>query len=393
MITFYFCYKELGGVQVLIYNLIKELYDNGTQTKLIHFKDTWLTQNLNKNNVEFMFLDIEDIDTEKVSNFMKNDDILVTTGLVDEFVFFRKINPYFLFWNVFPDILKIKKSKFLLLRKISRRRLLKQMIKNKGIVFMDNTGVKSIESEFGLKLIPDFLPIPINISNENYFLKSFRKKIDNCINITYLGRAVIWKINPVIKVINDLNNCEFVKGEIVFHIITDNIETFKELLNISSKSFEIKFYSDLSDDSLKEFLISTSDLHIAMGTSCIEASSLGIPSILIDASFIHFPEDYRYRWIFENDRYCLGEMLDGSVIISRGVHMNEIISLYKETRENELVEISNMCFEYTKKNHDLKIIAKDFLNICHNSKFKIRNFLFNDIYYFAKSLWYIVTKR
>lgn len=381
MITFFFTYKDVGGVQVLILNLMRELFRNNIRTKLIYHKDSWLTTELDKYNVDYDFFNIENVNKKELNEFIQHDDIIVTIMLFKELVFFKKINPLFLFWSVYPSALGSRKNDFKFHTKFIRKILIEKMIRKSGLVFMDNEGVKSIESQFGLRFTPSYLPIPIGVDNENKFLA--RQNIDrsNKINITYLGRAVDWKVYPVMKVINDINKCGNEWKDIVLHIITDDIVSFKTLMKNSNPDFETKFYSCLSGEELRNFLIKTSDLHIAMGTSCLEGSSMGIPSILIDFSFKEFPDDYLYRWIFENENTCLGESLDNSNRVITGHTLLKILSFYKKGDGNELSDISDKCFNYTRQNHSLVNVAKEFKNTCLNSELRINDILYNDLLY------------
>jgi hypothetical protein len=394
MITFYFQAKDIGGVQVLIFNLIKELYYRNIISKLIYFNESWLTAELEKNNIQVEFYDIEKIKFNLLYTIIKQDDILITTLLLDEFFFLYKTNPTLLFWNVFPTSLKIEKGIVSPIRKFFRKRLIEKMIHKKGLVFMDYSGVNYIKKEYEINIAPNFIQIPINTFSSNPFLTrgavNAEKRI---INLTYLGRAVLWKVTPVLKILSDITICKITDYKIVLHIITDEVDEFKMLLNDNSKSVEIKYYCDLSGEKLKRFLLETSDLHFAMGTSCLDGSSLGIPSILLDASYSDFPHDYKYRWIFENENCSLGELLDETTLVNTGNTMQDILTCIAKSNEIELRDISNKCFEYTKKNHDLKVIIDLFLEACHNSELRVNDLIKNDLFYANKKIlnWMVST--
>lgn len=385
MIVFYLKAKDVGGVQVLILNLIIELYSNSVKIKLICYKESWLISELNRKKIEYDFLEIENIRAERVCAFVKSDDILVSTFLMNEYFLFLKSNPLLLFWNVFPSSLNIRDSKVSFIRKLLRKNLIKKMIKKNGLVFMDSGGVTSLINQFKILIKPEFIPIPVNTSEENLYQAKKRKRTDEVINISYIGRAEVWKVKPVNKVLYDIDALRATERKIIFHIITDDIEEFKKQLNYTPLSLELKFYSDLSGDRLSEFLIETSDLHMAMGTSCIEGSGIGIPSILLDCSFKDFPKDYKYRWIFENENSSLGELLEESSVKLKGIALSEILTCFDKTKENDLTNISNCCFKYTKKNHSLKSVSKSFIDACSNTELRVRNIIHNDIFYMNKS--------
>lgn len=384
MIVFYLKAKDVGGVQVLFLNLIRELYSNSVKIKLICYKESWLISELNRRKIEYEYLGIENIRSERVSAFVNSDDILISTFLMDEYFLFLKSNPLLLFWNVFPNSLNIKNSKVSFIRKFLRKNLIKNLTKKKGLIFMDTGGVTSVINQFNISIKPEFIQIPVNTSEENLYLANKRKRTNDVINISYIGRAEVWKVKPVKKVLSDIDVMRTTERKIIFHIITDEIEEFKKQLNFLPLSVELKFYSDLSGDRLSEFLIETSDLHMAMGTSCIEGSGIGIPSILLDCSFQDFPEEYKYRWIFENENSSLGELLEESSVTIKGKTFNEILAYFDKRMENELMNISNCCFEYTKKNHSLNSVSKSFIDACSNTELRVRDILFNDIFYLNK---------
>ena len=384
MIIFYVRAKDVGGVQVLYLNLIKELFNKNIIVKLISYKESWLNSELNRYKIKYEFLNIESTKIQEFNTFIKAEDILVSTFLMDEYFLFLKVNPLLLFWNVFPRTLYVNESKINVLRKLFRKRLINKMINNRGLVFMDNSGVNSIKNQFGISIKSEIIQIPINTSEKNLYLTMKKRKHDNIINITYLGRAEKWKVKPVIKILKDIYEYKSNEFKIIFHIITDEIEEFIKLLDFTATIFELRFYSGISGENLTRFLLEKADLHIAMGTSCLEGSGNGIPSILIDASFNDFPENYKYRWIFENENYSLGELLEDSSDIMKGHTLTEILDYYNEDRADELVSISNLCFEYTKRNHGLELVTNSFIHACFNTELRIKDVICNDIFYLNK---------
>lgn len=389
MITFFFTFQGIGGVQVLIYNLMKELYKANVRTKLIYHHDSWLTNELNKSNIGYDFFDLMHLKSNTINEFIDKDDILCTPLLLMELVHFRKVNPYILLWDVSPFTFDYEMNNCVYFRRLTRKMLIRKMAKRKGLVFMDNLGVSSIKKQFGISITPRFLPIPISIGKENIYLEREENNCVRVINITYVGRSLDWKVNPILKVIADINKTNFDELKVVLHIVTDNIESFIQLIDSYSSHLEIKFHSGLGGEELRMFLSSNSDLHIGMGTSCLEGSALGIPSILIDFSYKKFPQNYRYRWVFESDSSNLGELLDESTLVFEGRPFSEILELYINEDSKELQSISARCYEYTRQYHDIHKIAQDFKNICSRSCLRIRDILYTDLsYYFKEMLLY-----
>ena len=90
------------------------------------------------------------------------------------------------------------------------------------------------------------------------------------------------------------------------------------------KGLEIRFLGTIVTN-LDEILLEH-DVVFAMGTSALEAAKLGIPSVLMDASYYEFPKDYRYRWLFESEEYVLGYMLPSEKIRKSKLVMADIVN-------------------------------------------------------------------
>ena len=205
-------------------------------------------------------------------------------------------------------------------------------------------------------------------------------------NITYIGRCLDWKVNPILKVICDVSKYDFKGLNVVLHIITDNIESFRKFIGCYSSHLEIKFHSEIGGEELRMFLSSTSDLHIGMGTSCLEGSALGIPSILIDAAYKEFPKNYRYKWVFESNNFNLGELFEEFPPVFTGRQLSEIMELYLKEDLTDLQSISEKCYEYTKLYHDIHKISQDFTSQCALSRLRIREVLYTDLSYYLKEI-------
>jgi len=385
MITFLFNFKEIGGVQVLIFNLMRELSKSNIRTKLIYHKNSWLTDELKKHKVEFDFFCIEDLRHENINIFVKHDDILVTTILFMELVSFTRINPYFLLWDVSFNTFFYEMRNYVYIRKLTRKRLINKMLNKKGLVFMDKECVRDVEKQLRIKIDPSYLPIPVITYDVNHFLQR-QRSYATTIHLTYIGRAITWKIAPVRKLLSDLEKISSNSRNFCLHIITDDVDRFRNGLDFTPGGFEVEFHQNLSGERLREFLVNTSDLHIAMGTSCLEGATLGIPSILLDASYRELPENYTYKWIFENDGYSLGRILDGTNNVTLYHNLSEILVNYGEHQSESLSTISHKCYEYVKHHHDVAKITNDFVSSCSNSRLKINDVLYTDLGYYVKEV-------
>jgi hypothetical protein len=371
MITFFFYKKGIGGVQNLYLNLIKELARKGITVKLIYFKDSWLTNELDKFKIDYKFFDLGKNNSEDIGSFVTSEDILIDTGFGGSLFRFYKIDPYFFFWNVYPGALGTKAKNPI--RKILLRRIIARMQRNYGLFFMDDSGVNNIKEVYNLDQNIHYLPVPIEISQEGNALPSsyFREKIsEESIPLSYIGRAELWKVVPVKKILSRL---EDIAGEnnrkFHFHIITDNKEEFQKLLEItSSDKVYIEYHTGLYGEKLRDFLSHKILINFSMGSSCLESAATGIPTIILD--FYSFSTKVsnsigKYRWLHETSNFNLGNLIEEGQETSG----HDLSAIFAELSEDYLKDISHKCYSYVCDNHSLEVVADNFLrytNLCRN---------------------------
>jgi hypothetical protein len=367
MITFYFTSKGIGGVQSLFFNLTKELYQRGIQVKFIYFRDTWLINELDKCNIEYKLFDLEKDNRILISEFINKDDIFVSPlgfYIIEEIY---KIKPYFLFWTVHPDILSWMHS----IKKVLIKEMIKQMIRRGGMYYMDKSCSDGVSKRFNLTTTSEYLPIPITgiaTSNSSNLDSLIKKRNQDIISLSYIGRAEIWKINPVIKILSDLSGIRKLNKKIRLHIFTDDEEEFKKNLSNNSNEIEIIYHLNISGDLLDCFLKNEILTNFSMGTSCLESAKLGIPTILLDASYDPYPNDYKYNWIYNSEGFSLGKVIDKNYNSVSGYTLTEIFEQIFQD-DSFICDVSNRCLEYTHQNHDIKTITSLFLektNLCRN---------------------------
>jgi hypothetical protein len=381
MIVFLFVLRGPGGVQSLIINLTRELIQSGEKVKIFHYKDDYIYNELISIIEKIEFYDLNSIPTREIHRYIDSDDCLIIT-MLNRYLFNHKISSRLLFWNVFPTSLATLNVYHHVNFKLLNKKLIKYLFNNGGVAFMDKAGYDDLRQK-GYK-IPDevgYLQIPISeINTVNTYINKARK--NEQFNLTYVGRAVDWKIHPFIKVLKDCNKLKpEVSNKLCFTIITDNIQVFKSAVDHERMSLSVKYMENLSLNDLNIYLNENSDLHFAMGTAAIDASKYGIPTVLVDASYRELPDYYRYRWIFESEKYCLGHIFRDGDPCSGNKTIEDILSIFDSYRER--TEISRKCYSYTKENHDLKVVAKKLIDSCRSCKSTARGFANRNIRHYA----------
>jgi len=373
--------KTPGGFQSLILNLAKELNKKGEKIKLFSKSESYVYIQLVKNNLCFEYIDLDNVEKKNIYKFVNNNDVFIITNYLFDLKYLVKANPKIVFWNIFPSTLitfnnfKRYHSKFL------NKKIIKCLLESNALFFMDNNGVVEIENHYSFKIPqPIYIPIPIE-----YIKNKYLDRVQNNaqFNITYIGRAVIWKIHPLLKIINDLKSISNIK----LIIITDSKNMLQEYVSTKNINFTIDYYENFNRKELCEFLSKNCDLNIGMGTSCLESSTLGIPSLLIDASYVPIPDDYKYKWIFENENYSLGSILNKTTLVYGGYTLNDVVNKLIGSLEYREV-ISSQCYNYTRENHSIETVLNKLLFDINKSHLKLKN-IYN---YFIKSyrLYYFI---
>src|SRR5690606_10924984 len=191
--------------------------------------------------------------------------------------------------------------------------------------------------------------IPVSIRVD---VNSFNFKLGDRIRVTYIGRSEAWKISPLAKLMKDVAIFGL-KERVLFNVVVSDILFAKKLLKdegVTIDSFNINFYENISKNDLSEVIRLNTDIGYAMGTAALEFGAHGVPTILADFSEKTFPDEYKYKWIFEVDGFTLGLDLSdcsNSERISQGVTIDKIIDRFI----NEPLVISKKCYAYVSEFH------------------------------------------
>lgn len=122
---------------------------------------------------------------------------------------------------------------------------------------------------------------------------------------------------------------------------------------------------------INDFLLNNADLHFAMGTAALDAAKIGIPTILVDYATKEFPDNYKYKWLFETKGFSLGRNLD-KMPQDDGIIMDELLTITAANKE-KLAQLSNTSYEYVVNNHSDEKIVTRLIDICRNATFRLRD--------------------
>jgi hypothetical protein len=349
-----------GGVQSLIINLSTYFAEQKRPVTIIGYDYCYIVKKLNDQNIDYHYININKITDEQLEQKLKGK-VLIITSFHSRFGLKKiyRANPNVLFWNVFPTgIININKIGPINLKFLTSK-LINYMFQNEGCVFMDGYGYdETVNFNKKANLVEGrgiFLPIPLKTDLKNVYIENNKTKNDNEFNISYVGRATVWKIYPLIKFIDDLKK---IKSDLFINIfiISQEKELYYEMLNNIDlpRNFKIIYKSKLAGLQYFDFLKSNIDLHVAMGTAALDGASIGIPTILIDYSFSKMPEDYNYKWLFETPEFGLGD----NAHTVKNIHpLKTMIKPFINNDKIQIEEISQFCNNYVRLEHSIENIA------------------------------------
>lgn len=377
---FYSEYQDLkGGYTTLILTLIIELHNQGQQVVLINYKNGLIAQELKSAGIEIPIIEKNRLTRDNASDYIKSTDVLIIPKFYENLAILFDANPRVIYYDINDYICRISDYKFGIKLPFLSKKLIKKLLIGNALIFMDDTGPGNLQREFGISINnPKYLPVAITDEKNNVYLEKSRN-LDKSINITYIGRAVDWKMYPLKKIIEDSLLCG---KRINFHIVIDNITSFRTFIdveNFHNKLVTFKVYENLLPSEIRAFLINHADLHFGMGTTSIHAAALGIPTILMDYSTKPFPKEYTYRWLFNSKFFSLGKNIE-TVAVPEGIPLENIFEMINKANERESLSIKS--FQYVAEHHAVSAIVPKLTHYCSQCNFRLRDSRNLNPYYF-----------
>ncbi|MDO8316018.1 MAG: hypothetical protein Q7T12_00655 [Flavobacterium sp.] len=352
---------DKAGGTIRIQELLTKEFIKTREVLIIGNKNGSAIHKLLIDKVKFEFIEPT---KELIEKNVTTNDLIIVFWIDAKLNLFKKINPYILFWNVYPFLSPMNSF-----RKLRYFFLIKEMYRKNSFVIMDAECKKNIYSQFKMDLRNEYLRIPINVSDNIYKYKIR----DQTINISYIGRGdnkALWKIKALIKMVKDVSNLINITFKI--HIFTDSSELFeKELKDINTENMEnieIYYHFGFWGETLSKKLIEVSDFHYSMGTSMLEGAKLGIPTVIADAGWNDFPNNYKYRWFIDDVENYAGKFIDGTTKF-QGFLIKELINDILD--EEKMLSISNIQHGLVKSSFSSKMISENILSL--NPKGKVKD--------------------
>jgi len=369
-IIFYFPHHNVGGVSLLFLRVAKAL-SSELNIYVVDYSDGFMAKNLPE-GVRLIRIDRGDL-------YPCNSLFIFQSFLPWRFPYLDKIDSTskIFFWNLHPHnfdpAIFNENSNFLLWRIIAvaintlafhRRKkiraIVSELISKDGLAFMDRENLSRTEQFLGKKLvISEFLPVASPRLERR--MSSVRKK--DYLSLAWVGRLADFKYRSLEHLIFRLNNLTDLDCKVKLSIIGDGDFRRKlelQATKLSSAKLKVDFLGELVSEDLHRQLRENVDIVFAMGTSALEAASIGIPTFLVDYSFSKISGNYKFKLIYENSGFCLGEKITAESYES---HCS-LSKAIKEVLSNYDTE-SRKCFSYWEKNFSVEEISKKLLNHCY----------------------------
>jgi len=361
-ISFSFPVKDdvMGGAKKIIIDLIAWYSQSNLKidVRLYDYKDGLIKRKLDElgvNNYDYVEIDY---DSKYINN--KGDEVFVLMHA--NFVVFSGLlknknvklllwDLYYPYWNNFYKIKNIISIKFI------KRKYVELLYENNSVVFMEEKGLRTFERMVGNKYCGDsIIYVPVNGCDKSWGIK---RGVDNVLTIGYMGRAVYWKVTPIVKVASDLSKSRNKYNLIIF---TDQKELYDRYMP-DSPNLKIVYKLGCFGKELKEYIINNIDIGVAMGLSAIEFAKYGIPTILADPSYEPIRSKKYCKWIYEAELGNLGSEMSNSQekdsVCSKDI--NRLINDYYENPEY----YGDKSYDYVVNNYSIEKSAKKLMQYAY----------------------------
>lgn len=170
------------------------------------------------------------------------------------------------------------------------------------------------------------------------------------LNVAFMSRLSSDKVYSLLYLVHNLYYMK-VDKKIRLHVIGDGLcmKYVQKELNKYTNKIEIIYTGTIPHDRLDEYLISNIDILYGVGTCCIEAAALKIPTVVLIMSNKKMQENEAF-WYYNTKDYCVGitqEQKSNFFIKFDTIEQTIIDVLSANGKKN----IGNRCFRYFCDNH------------------------------------------
>lgn len=382
-----------GGAEFL-FKTVADFLKSHLDVYLVDICDGWLSRNIE--NIQIIQL------KEDVKIHLDEESVLITTANL-----IRKLDIYFfgdfkvIAWivqinNIIPALPKVGAFQYNpILKSFLKETFLKSeyekinsltlyLQKNNALYTMDDA-CNDVFFKYFDRRVDKYLPVIISEDkiDENLIEKKYSSGKINCV---WLGRLDNQFKNPILHhLLFDLSDySRYSHKEIVFDIIGDGPGIFSaKKISKKIKNIEINFLGEMHGEVLRHTL-RTHDIGFAMGTSALEISACGTPTVLLDASYGTVPKCYKYQWLYESKGYCIGRSIDNASDKTLG-NKKSIKDIFDDLISNGN-SIRILCHEHVHKFHSVDVLRNKILLAVQEVSSNFKNM--HSLGLLSKPYWY-----
>lgn len=360
-IIFFYPSRVVGGAEYLF--MRSALYMTQQlqlDVKYIDYPDGFVAKQLVDTNVELLLFE----DYRKIQ-VPCNATVISPFSSIFDVVFDLRGDFKVLFWSIHPVALSDTIKSNARFSKSGRAKLYREiqlLIDKQAVCFMDGSNLDYQKKEFEFVLEKeDFVPIFCLEKNTPSLAK---KTLTDVIHLGWLGRLCKEKVHPLINVLRHLKEyaVQHTTASFVFHIIGNGEEQHLVEMEQMPLNVEVRFLGVLTGVALEEYIYTNIDVMFGMGTSTLEVASLHKAVVLVDFSFNEMELNNRFRWLYESERYSVGDAY--SVDAQYNHSLEDIIHVVKE---GELSKIEELCYRYFELNHSVEKVCESLIVKCDQS--------------------------
>lgn len=392
-VTFFFPYRQISGVPVLFLRMARHLSSrHGIDTRVIDYADGYMARTLREADSSVTILPFQDgaplavppdtlLVMQSILPYTIRPELRVDRAtrvvfwtlyhlnLIQTIIplpWFRHVQTrYRWFHALFTDTLMLSLKRRL-------QALVRTMSDHRALFFMDGSTLKFTEERLDVAIRhPIYLPLACEDVPENRKRPS-RIERQGPLHVCWVGRIADFKTPILVHVIRRLS--EFARRDrmaILFHVVGEGPdEAVIRSLNVEHDRFQIIHAGVKAGRMLDDYLLEKIDVLAAMGTSALEGARLGIPTILLDASYGPVGDGYRFRWLFESEEYGLGDII-GATHYEKG---NPSLERIIDALCTDYGSLSAKTFEYCRRNHFISSVAERFLTLQEEASFRYGDF-------------------
>lgn len=357
-IIFYYPGKNIGGAQMLFVRLADYIAKNTNyQIYYIDYQDGFSKKVIKNNAIKY--IEYNENQSIEIPN---NSCVIIPANFIFKisklFVFGK--DTFFLIWSLHPRnivewIIDIKNKTFLNKWKKEQIGSLILNLYNKGYLhFMDYSNYIANASFFNFAISDvKYLQIPVGEDITNSKRISPKDRDDKKINLAWLGRLDVDKINSVKIIFNEIEK-NVLRNNIKLYIIGTGSELEDLIKYKNNFNFESEFVGNLYGQVLDDFLRNYIHVGIAMGTSALEIAKQGKPVIMIDIyDKVYNANQMKYDLVHQIKDYSLGSIYPFKCKEKRHYFFKDALDIIRRDYET----YATKAYQYVNNNHSIQTVS------------------------------------